>query len=85
MRRLTTHQHNILRLAAQGYTDRAIAAALCLTQEAIRQQWSRLYDRLGIPDDDRRARVLAWYRRETAYDTVDEIQDSAFQAWRRAR
>jgi DNA-binding NarL/FixJ family response regulator len=58
--RLTPRQREVLSLMAEGRSNAAIAKALCVTERAIVQHVSNIYDVLGLPasDDDHR-RVLA--------------------------
>ena len=58
--RLTPRQHEVLRLVAQGRSNSFIAAELTVTEKAVVQHTSRIYDALGIVvDDDAHRRVLA--------------------------
>lgn len=58
--RLTPRQHEVLTLVAQGRSNAAIAAALVVTEKAVVQHTSRIYDVLGLSaDDDGHRRVLA--------------------------
>lgn len=58
--RLTPRQHEVLTLVAQGRSNGAIAAELVITEKAVVQHTSRIYDALGLAaDDDGHRRVLA--------------------------
>jgi len=63
VRRLTARQREVLALMAQGRSNAAIAASLVLSEKAVVQHTSHIYDALGIPasTDDHR-RVLAVIR-----------------------
>ena len=60
---LTARQQEVLALIAQGRSNAAIARALSVTERAVVQHASRIYDLLGLPasGDDHR-RVLAVLR-----------------------
>jgi len=64
---LTPRERAILALLAAGHTDAAIADRIGLATGYTRQQGGVVYDKLGLPDDDRRhnRRVLAavWWLR----------------------
>ena len=57
---LTRRQREVLSLMAQGHTNAAIARRLSITEKAVVQHASHIYDALGLPPngDDHR-RVLA--------------------------
>lgn len=58
--RLTPRQHEVLTLVAQGRSNASIAASLVVTEKAVVQHTSRIYDALGlVVDDDGHRRVLA--------------------------
>lgn len=58
--RLTPRQHEVLKLVAEGRSNGYIAAELVITEKAVVQHTSRIYDALGLPnDDDGHRRVLA--------------------------
>lgn len=61
--RLTRRQKDVLRLMAEGRSNAAIAAQFLVSEKAVVQHISHLYDRLGLPPsaDDHR-RVLAVLR-----------------------
>lgn len=63
VRTLTPRQREVLALVAQGRSNASIASALFLTEKAVVQHTSNIYDALGIPltPDDHR-RVLAVIR-----------------------
>ncbi len=63
LRRLTARQQQVLALMAEGRSNAAIGRALALTERAVIQHVSNIYDQLGLPprDDDHR-RVLAVVR-----------------------
>jgi DNA-binding NarL/FixJ family response regulator len=65
--RLTTHQQEGLALMAEGRSNAAIAQRLSLTEKAVVNHISRIYDELGLPPspDDHR-RVLAVVHHLTA-------------------
>lgn len=58
--RLTGRQREVLALLAEGRSNAAIAARLTVSEQAVTQHVSKIYDTLGIPKhtDDHR-RVLA--------------------------
>ena len=65
MQRLTTRQQEVLALMAEGRSNASIARALTITERAVIQHASNIYDQLGLPpsdDDHRRRRVLAVIR-----------------------
>jgi DNA-binding NarL/FixJ family response regulator len=58
--RLTPRQQQVLKLVAEGRSNGYIAAELVITEKAVVQHTSRIYDALGLPaDDDGHRRVLA--------------------------
>jgi DNA-binding NarL/FixJ family response regulator len=58
--RLTSRQHEVLTLMAQGRSNASIARQLTLTEKAVVQHTSRIYDALGLPaSHDDHGRVLA--------------------------
>ena len=60
---LTPRQVDVLTLMAQGRSNAAIAATLFLTEKAVVQHTSNIYDALGLPvDADDHRRVLAVIR-----------------------
>jgi DNA-binding NarL/FixJ family response regulator len=61
--RLTARQLEVLALLAEGRINAGIARRLVITEKAVVQHVSRIYDQLGIAasDDDHR-RVLAVMR-----------------------
>jgi DNA-binding NarL/FixJ family response regulator len=61
--RLTARQREVLALMAEGRSNAAIARGLTITEKAVVQHVSRIYDELGLPpsEDDHR-RVLAVVR-----------------------
>jgi len=57
---LTPRQQEVLSLVAEGRSNASIAAALFLTEKAVVQHVSRIYDALGLPQDaDAHRRVQA--------------------------
>jgi DNA-binding NarL/FixJ family response regulator len=60
VRGFTKRQQEVLALMAEGRTNSAIAQRLCITEKAVVQHASHIYDQLALPpsDDDHR-RVLA--------------------------
>ena len=50
-RALTPRSIELLRLVAEGYTDKAIADRYQVTHSAIRNRLLRIYRKLGIPRD----------------------------------
>jgi DNA-binding NarL/FixJ family response regulator len=60
LRRLTSRQHEVLALMAEGRSNAFIANALAISTKAVVQHVSHIYDELDLPpnDDDHR-RVLA--------------------------
>jgi DNA-binding NarL/FixJ family response regulator len=63
MDRLTSRQREVLALMAEGRSNTAIAHRLSVTERAVVQHVSHIYDQLGLPvsNDDHR-RVLAVVR-----------------------
>lgn len=63
LERLTPRQTEVLALVAEGRSNAAIAARLCVSEKAVVQHISRIYDALCLPvsEDDHR-RVLAVLR-----------------------
>ncbi|MCW2930596.1 MAG: two component transcriptional regulator, LuxR family [Actinomycetia bacterium] len=63
MRALTDRQHEVLVLMAQGRSNGSIARTLSVSERAVIQHVSHIYEQLGLPvsDDDHR-RVLAVIR-----------------------
>ncbi|MCC2032564.1 response regulator transcription factor [Microbacterium allomyrinae] len=60
---LTARQQEVLALVAEGRSNASIAAKLFLTEKAVVQHVSRIYDALGLPPDaDAHRRVLAVIR-----------------------
>ena len=58
--RLTTRQLEVLKLVAEGRSNVSIAAELVITEKAVVQHTSRIYDTLGLLiDDDGHRRVMA--------------------------
>ncbi|MFB2598977.1 response regulator [Herbiconiux sp. P17] len=58
--RLTARQKDVLALMAEGKSNASIAASLFLTEKAVVQHASRLYDALGLSvDPEAHRRVLA--------------------------
>jgi DNA-binding NarL/FixJ family response regulator len=61
--RLTARQLEVLALIAEGLSNAAIARALTISEKAVVQHASRIYDQLGLPaDEDGHRRVLAVVR-----------------------
>lgn len=60
LQRLTTRQHEVLSLMAQGRSNLAISKALSVSEKAVIRHVSHIYDELDLPltEDDHR-RVLA--------------------------
>ena len=57
---LTPRQTEVLTLVAEGYSNAAIARALTITEKAVVQHVSRIYDQLGLVlGEDHHRRVLA--------------------------
>lgn len=64
VRKLTPRQGEVLALVAQGRSNAWIASALYLTEKAVVQHTSNIYDALGIPvtaDDHRRVLAVIRY------------------------
>ena len=63
LRRLTPRQQQVLALMAEGRSNAAIGRALSVSERAVVQHTSHIYDELALPpsDDDHR-RVLAVVR-----------------------
>lgn len=63
VRELTPRQREVLTLMAEGRSNARIAEALFLTEKAVVQHTSRIYDALNLPvDSDVHRRVLAVIR-----------------------
>ncbi|NLP84687.1 response regulator transcription factor [Microbacterium sp. CFH 90308] len=61
---LTSRQQEVLSLVAEGRSNASIAAALFLTEKAVVQHVSRIYDALGLAldgDSHRRVRAVIQY------------------------
>ena len=52
LRRLTPRQLDILALLAQGYTNSAIAARLCMAEKSVQNQINLIYQQLDIDRDN---------------------------------
>jgi DNA-binding NarL/FixJ family response regulator len=60
---LTERQRQVLALMAAGHSNTAIARKLTITERAVVQHASKIYDQLGlVPSDDDHRRVLAVLR-----------------------
>jgi DNA-binding NarL/FixJ family response regulator len=62
--RLTPRQHEVLAFVAQGRSNAGIARRLAITEKAVVQHISRIYEQLGLTesdDDHRRVLVVARY------------------------
>jgi DNA-binding NarL/FixJ family response regulator len=58
--RLTPRQREVLALMAAGLSNAAIAVRLVISEKAVAQHTSQIYDRLDLlPDDRLHRRVLA--------------------------
>jgi DNA-binding NarL/FixJ family response regulator len=63
LQRLTSRQLEVLALMAEGRTNAYIARTLCVTERAVVQHTSHIYDELDLPDtDENHRRVLAVLR-----------------------
>ncbi|SDB79856.1 DNA-binding response regulator, NarL/FixJ family, contains REC and HTH domains [Raineyella antarctica] len=63
VRALTPRQQQVLALMAQGHSNSRIATELFLSEKAVVQHTSRIYDALGLPlGSDSHRRVLAVMR-----------------------
>ncbi|MGY1688106.1 response regulator [Geodermatophilus sp. SYSU D00804] len=61
--RLTPRQQQVLALMSEGRTNASIARTLSVTERAVVQHTSHIYDELGLaPSDDDHRRVLAVIR-----------------------
>jgi DNA-binding NarL/FixJ family response regulator len=61
--RLTPRQQQVLALMSEGRTNASIARTLSITERAVVQHTSHIYDELGLaPSDDDHRRVLAVIR-----------------------
>lgn len=72
--RLTPRQSEVLELVAEGLTNAAIARRLVITEKAVVQHMSRIYDALDLPPtpDDHR-RVLAALRCVAGVHALPEL------------
>ncbi len=60
VRRFTKRQQEVLALMAEGRTNSAIAQRLCISEKAVVQHASHIYDQLALPpSEDNHRRVLA--------------------------
>jgi DNA-binding NarL/FixJ family response regulator len=58
--RLTSREHEVLALMAEGHNNSAIAAHLVVTDGAVEKHISNVFAKLGLPDgDNHNRRVLA--------------------------
>jgi DNA-binding NarL/FixJ family response regulator len=68
LRSLSPREREVLKLVAEGRSNKAISERLAITQAAVQKHVSIIFNRLGLPaggDDDRRIlAVLAYLRRE---------------------
>jgi DNA-binding NarL/FixJ family response regulator len=65
--RLTPRQQQVLALMSEGRTNASIARTLSITERAVVQHTSHIYDELGLaPSDDDHRRVLAVIRHLSA-------------------
>lgn len=63
LHRLTARQQEVLALMAQGRSNTSIARTLTITERAVIQHASNIYNQLGLlPSDDDHRRVLAAVR-----------------------
>ncbi len=70
---LTPRQLEVLTLMAEGRSNARIAAELFLTEKAVAQHTSKIYDALGPPldaDDHRRVLAVIRFLRSVAEDGV---------------
>lgn len=70
---LTPRQLEVLTLMAEGRSNARIAAELFLTEKAVVQHTSKIYDALGLPldaDDHRRVLAVIRFLRSVAEDGV---------------
>lgn len=56
---LTPRQKELAALVSQGYTNAAIAAKLVVRENTVGAMLTRIYDRLGLPNDKDRRVLLA--------------------------
>lgn len=68
MATLTAREREVLALIAEGRSNRSVAAALFVTQKTVESYTTRIFDKLGLPEDPEAHRrvqaVLAWLRPE---------------------
>lgn len=63
LERLTARQRQVLGAMAEGRSNASIARALSITEKAVVQHASHIYDELGLaPSEDIHRRVLAVMR-----------------------
>jgi DNA-binding NarL/FixJ family response regulator len=66
LRSLSPREREVLKLVAEGRSNKAISERLAITQAAVQKHVSIIFNRLGLPageDDDRRIlAVLAYLR-----------------------
>ncbi|HET7385872.1 MAG TPA: response regulator transcription factor [Nocardioidaceae bacterium] len=78
LRELTDRETDVLRLMAQGRTNRAIAAHLSLSESAVEKHVSAIFGKLGLaqePSTDRRvSAVLAYLRDDAGSRTRDLLE-----------
>lgn len=58
---LSSRQYEIIRLAAQGYTNRAIAATLGISEPTVKTHLSRILARLNVSS---RTEAAVWLERQ---------------------
>jgi DNA-binding NarL/FixJ family response regulator len=64
LERLTARQREVLALIAEDRSNASIARGLSITEKAVVQHVSRIYDELGLPpsgDDHRRVLAVVGY------------------------
>ena len=67
---LTERQREVLRLAANGYSNKRIARGLCLSESAVHDHFWCAYCRLGMWGEGSRLRAAIW------------LLDREHKAWR---
>jgi DNA-binding NarL/FixJ family response regulator len=63
---LTAREREVLGLIAEGRSNRSVAAALFVTEKTVESYTTKIFDKLGLPEDPEAHRrvqaVLAWLR-----------------------
>jgi DNA-binding NarL/FixJ family response regulator len=75
---LTPRQIEVLALMAEGHSNSAIARSLVISEKAVVQHTSRIYDCLALPPDDTtHRRVVAVLRYLSSASTMSRLGAAA--------